>query len=180
MKAIRRSGICTLALYLLCSVTAGATPSTAQAPNKRVVEKLAQGKPLVREIGPGETHVYKVAAPRKHVITGTIQQQGVDVVVRVVNPRGVTVSTNDSPNGAEGPEPWSFEAKAAGTWRIEVSPWLKPSVRDSTKRGSTRSSALQSTRNARPNSTIKARACSLCGENSKSTDLRRLSVSQRR
>jgi enterochelin esterase-like enzyme len=83
---------------------------------------LEMGKPIEREIGKGETNIYKIVVRAKHVVSGVVDQHGVDVVVKVIDPCGMLIATIDSPNFTNGPEPWSFEAKRTGTWRLEVSP----------------------------------------------------------
>jgi enterochelin esterase family protein len=83
-------------------------------------EALALGKPIERELRPGETHVYEVVVPADRMVNGIVDQRGVDVLVRIVDPSGAIVRTIDSPNGMVGPEPWSIEG-TPGTWRIEVS-----------------------------------------------------------
>ena len=99
------------------------TPLEGLLPGQRTNEvTLELGKSLEREICKGETHIYEVVAPSNHVIRGVVEQRGVDVVVRIKDPHGAMIATIDSPNGTNGPEPWSFEAEAAGTWHIEVSP----------------------------------------------------------
>jgi enterochelin esterase family protein len=79
------------------------------------------GKPIEREIAKGETHVYEVVVPSDRVVNGVVDQRGVDVVVRIIDPKGAVVATVDSPN-PEGPEPWSMDGKTPGIWHIEVSP----------------------------------------------------------
>jgi enterochelin esterase-like enzyme len=86
-------------------------------------DTLVSGKPVGREIRPGETHAYEVVVPPGHLVNGVVDQQGVDVMVRLVDPRGATVATLDSPNGQVGPEPWTLDGKTPGVWRVEVSPF---------------------------------------------------------
>jgi hypothetical protein len=93
------------------------------------VVALEQGKPIEREILNGETHVYEVVVPEDRVVSGVVDQRGIDLVVRVIDPTGATVATVDSPNGTAGPEPWTLapRGKTAGTWRLEVSPLVATS-----------------------------------------------------
>jgi enterochelin esterase family protein len=87
------------------------------------VTPLEPNKPVERVLLAGETHAYDVLVPPDRVVTGTVDQRGVDVFVRIVDPSGKTIATLDSPNGPKGPEPWTIEPKPAGTWRIEVVPF---------------------------------------------------------
>jgi enterochelin esterase family protein len=92
--------------------------------------KLEQGKPIERALGRGETHAYSIDVPQGHVVSGVVEQRGVDLAVRVLDPTGAVVATVDSPNGTHGPEPWMAgkKGKAAGLWRIEVSPFAPDSA----------------------------------------------------
>jgi enterochelin esterase family protein len=91
--------------------------------------KLELGEPVERALGRGETHVFVVDVPNERVVSGVVEQRGIDVVVRVLDPTGAVVATIDSPNGPQGPEPWTAgkRNKAAGAWRIEVSPFAPDS-----------------------------------------------------
>jgi enterochelin esterase-like enzyme len=84
--------------------------------------RLESGKPVAREIHKGETHVYQVAVSRDRFVNGVVEQRGIDLLVRVIDPTGTTTATIDSPNGSFGPESWSLEGKRSGTWRLEISP----------------------------------------------------------
>ena len=53
---------------------------------------------------------------------GVVEQKGVDVVVRVLDPAGVVLAEIDSPNGSQGPEPIEVEAKTSGLHVVEVRP----------------------------------------------------------
>jgi enterochelin esterase family protein len=87
-------------------------------------DPLEMGKPIDREIGKGETHVYEVLVAQDRVVSGVVDQLGVDVMLRLIDPSGATVATIDGTNGAHGPEPWTLDGKKTpGTWRIEVSPF---------------------------------------------------------
>jgi enterochelin esterase family protein len=100
----------------------GCTEKTPPAAGPKA-ERLEVGKPIEREIGPGETHVYEVVVPPDRIASGVVDQRGVDVEVRVVDPTGATIATVDSPNGAAGPEPWTTtDKKVRGNFRLEVRP----------------------------------------------------------
>jgi enterochelin esterase-like enzyme len=116
----RLLGVALLAGALVQLVLSAAAPSPAEGAKG---ERLEAGKPIDREIRSGETHVYEVDVPAGRIVNGVIDQRGVDVTVRVVDPTGATIATLDSPNGVAGPEPWSLDGKAAGLWRLEVSPF---------------------------------------------------------
>src|SRR5689334_7129938 len=86
-------------------------------------DPLEVGKPSEREIRVGETHAYEIFVAPDRVVSGVVDQRGIDLMVRLIDPSGATIATIDSPNGKVGPEPWSIDGKTSGTWRIEVSPF---------------------------------------------------------
>ena len=87
---------------------------------------LQLGTPVERQLGPGQAHEFTVNLEENNLIQLVVEQQGVDVIVKVFSPSGKTIGEYDSPNGNEGPEHVSFVSAAAGSYRISVSlldPW---------------------------------------------------------
>jgi CubicO group peptidase (beta-lactamase class C family) len=84
---------------------------------------LTLGKPVEREIGPGEVHVYTMRLDPNAFVRAVVDQRGIDVIVRVVGPDGARVAEVDSPNGAWGPEPVRIETASGGVYRVEVRPF---------------------------------------------------------
>jgi glyoxylase-like metal-dependent hydrolase (beta-lactamase superfamily II)/tetratricopeptide (TPR) repeat protein len=62
-------------------------------------------------------------------LSGAVEQDGIDLVVRVKGPGGATLLEVDSPNGTQGPEPVLLVAPVAGTYFVELQP-LDPSARE--------------------------------------------------
>lgn len=85
------------------------------------VPLLEPGKPVERELKASETHAYKITLAAGQFLSAAAYQRGIDVVVRVFAPDGSRITEIDSPNGSQGDEPVALEARAAGTYRIEVS-----------------------------------------------------------
>jgi glyoxylase-like metal-dependent hydrolase (beta-lactamase superfamily II)/tetratricopeptide (TPR) repeat protein len=54
------------------------------------------------------------------LLTGAVEQDGIDLVVRVKGPGGATLLEVDRPNGTQGPEPILLVAPTAGTYFVEV------------------------------------------------------------
>jgi erythromycin esterase len=113
---------------MLLAVIAGvsARPAVAQQPASPTVvrgeaQRLEPGKPVERGLKAGETHRYTVALTNGQFLDAVVHQRGIDVVVRISGPDGAKLAEVDSPNGDQGDEPIELEAKAAGTYRIEVS-----------------------------------------------------------
>ncbi|MDT5293661.1 MAG: erythromycin esterase [Acidobacteriota bacterium] len=84
-------------------------------------QKLEINRPVERELKAEEVHAYEVTLEGGQFFRATVEQRGIDVVVRLFAPDGTKLAEVDSPNGREGPEPVALEAKAAGTYRVEVS-----------------------------------------------------------
>src|SRR5687767_14586140 len=81
---------------------------------------LQLGTPIERNISPGQTHGYQVVAEENTLVQVTVDQHGVDVVVRVH--LGTRVAEYDTPNGSEGPENVSFVTSSKKPYHIEVTP----------------------------------------------------------
>ena len=84
--------------------------------------ELQLGKPVEREIAPGQVHSYALRLDAGAFVRAVVDQRGVDLVVRVVGPDGAQLAEVDSPNGEWGPEPVKLETQAAGVYRLEVRP----------------------------------------------------------
>ncbi len=86
-------------------------------------QRLSHGKPVERVIAKGETHVYEIEVAPDRVVSGVVDQRGIDVEVRIFDPTGALRTKVDSPNGDLGPEPWSIDGQPPGRWRLEVIPY---------------------------------------------------------
>src|SRR5262245_750135 len=87
--------------------------------------RLELGRPLERMIGGGETQRYRIALNPGSYLRVAITQQGIDVVVTVLDPAGRKVARIDRPSGAYGLENVSVIAEAAGDYTIELRAALK-------------------------------------------------------
>lgn len=104
------------ALLLVFCLTYSPLTATAQSPT------LQLGVPVQRQLGPGHIHEFPINLEENNLIQLVVEQQGIDVIVKVSSPSGKLMGEYDSPNGSEGPEHVSFVAPSAGTYRISVSP----------------------------------------------------------
>lgn len=87
---------------------------------------LTAGAPIEKAIKAGESHRYRVTLAAGHVASGVVMQKGIDVEVVTYDPTGNKLDTVDSPNGDNGPEPFTVEATVAGSYDIEVRPFTTP------------------------------------------------------
>lgn len=84
--------------------------------------ELAYRQSVDRALAAGESHGYRVTVDSARFVFVSVEQQGIDVRVAVIGPRGDTVAAVDSPNGAYGLEPVTLVSRDAGDFRIVVRP----------------------------------------------------------
>src|SRR3954454_8639293 len=114
----RFRGVSFVLLLLATLVCAGATETpSASGPN------LTAGLTLERELKGGETHVYPVDLQAEQFLRVQVQEEGIDVEVRLLDPQGAVATGADSLS--IGP-PRSLEDLAVltdtpGQYRLEVS-----------------------------------------------------------
>ena len=82
--------------------------------------RLELGRPLERMIGGGEIQRYRIALSPGLYLRVAVTQQGVDVIVTVLDPAGRKIARVDRPYGAYGPENVSVVAEAAGDYTLEL------------------------------------------------------------
>ncbi len=102
-----------VSLLLLLAVSTAAAQQT---------QPITVGRTVDRTLARGETHVYEIALQANRFVHGRAVQDSVDLRLAVVGPQGDTLGRFDSPNGKEGPEPFLFTTKTAGTHKIIVAP----------------------------------------------------------
>lgn len=91
--------------------------SAAQAGDQPL---LVAGVPITRELSGGQLHSYQVTVAQGQCMEAIVQQNGIDVVVRVFAPDGKQISEFDSPNGTQGPELVMLVAEVTGAYRLAV------------------------------------------------------------
>ncbi len=111
---MRRSGIPLLSLFALTLIVSFANGQTSGP------QSLQPGTPVERTIGANESNNYTINLDEKQYVQFVVNQQGIDLIVRVYSPTGKSLGSFDSPNGTEGPENVSFVAMTNGAYRIEV------------------------------------------------------------
>jgi CHAT domain-containing protein/tetratricopeptide (TPR) repeat protein len=95
--------------------------ATAGNPQSEPI-RLELNKPIEREMRGGEKHSYKVHAEPGQFIRVVTLQEGIDVSVTLLDPRGKEIFTADSMNEQYGPESASIIAEGSGDFQFDVSP----------------------------------------------------------
>ena len=84
--------------------------------------ELTLGSEISSEIKAGEVHRYSVNLEAKTFFFGVVNQRGVDLEVKTLDPSGEEIQVFDSPNGLNGDEPFTISAKTAGAYQVLVQP----------------------------------------------------------
>ncbi len=115
----------------LPSVTRASFKVTAPGPTPTrnpVFQTLATGQTLEREFKGGETHVYPLKLKAGFFLDVEIQQQGINVAVRLIGPDGKKAGEANTSAGTKGPESLTLIAGTSGTYRLEVEPVEKDAL----------------------------------------------------
>lgn len=96
--------------------TLGQVPTFGQSDPR----PLTTATPIDVALKGGEQQAYRVAVTAGQVLEIVALQQGIDVVLVVIDPTGSTVAEVDSPNGVSGPEEASLITAHAGDYRIVI------------------------------------------------------------
>ena len=109
------------------SVTASSVlqpQQSATAPNTEAIV-LEVGKAIEREIKGGQTQTYQITLNAGQFASATVQQRGIDVVVRLFAPDGKLIDEVDSESRPHGQETLEVAAVTTGALRIEITPRYK-------------------------------------------------------
>jgi CHAT domain-containing protein len=112
-----------LALGLACGLALACgrpeRPADRQGSAVERTVRLAPGA-AGRQIAGGETHAYTFSLTAGRFADLVVDQRGIDVVVSLYGPGRHLLTTVDSPNEGQGPEPVPVVAEAAGDYRLEI------------------------------------------------------------
>ena len=96
-------------------------PPPAALPADAAIEPAALlDAPRTRVLEPGASHRYRLPLGRGASCEVVVTQDGVDVVVEVIDPTGARIASVDSPNGRHGDEPVELFAIAGGDYQLVV------------------------------------------------------------
>lgn len=125
----------TACLLLLC---AGALPLSLLLPSGSSPRLPASPAAPVRSFSPidlpdetdrslekGMGHVYQVELAAGEFLRGSVEQQGIDVVLTILGPGGSKLLRVDNPRGDQGRELFSVIARENGEYRLEISPYAE-------------------------------------------------------
>ncbi|HKX32080.1 MAG TPA: tetratricopeptide repeat protein [Blastocatellia bacterium] len=110
--------------------TPGAVSPTAQqvrdgdqgnssGPETRALE---EGRPIRRELAGGQQHNYQIGLNAGQCLKVTVEQNGIDVTVKLAEPDGKQTLEFDSESNLRGSEPVMVVAGVAGDYRLTVQP----------------------------------------------------------
>jgi CHAT domain-containing protein/Tfp pilus assembly protein PilF len=100
--------------------------SPAQATlNPSEVTTLELGKPIEREISGEQKQTYQLALTEGQYTNIIVEQRGIDVSVRLFGLDGKLIAEFDFESRNQGQEKVEVVAKAAGSYRLEITPVLK-------------------------------------------------------
>ena len=101
------------------SVQAAGSPQTKSASTQNP-SSLPVLKSKSTTLKGAEKHRYQIVIQANDYLNLVVDQQGIDVVVRLFQPDGKLVQEVDSPNGMFGPEPIYVILDRAGTYVLEI------------------------------------------------------------
>src|SRR5262245_34829175 len=101
------------------------TSSQDSVVDEKDVRTLERGNAVKRELSGGQRHSYRIRLSANQFMKAIIEQQGIDVVVRVSGPDGKQILDFDFERRPQGLEPVSLVAEATGVYQLIVQPVRK-------------------------------------------------------
>ena len=92
------------------------------------VRKLEPGKPQRRELAGGQRHTYRIKLAADQFLKAVIEQDGIDVVARLLRPDGKQIMEFDSESRLRGLETVEQMAEADGDYQMVVQPKQKAAL----------------------------------------------------
>ena len=118
---------------LLLLASSSSSLSQTISPNEACteVENLSPpnpGEALNRPIKPNQRHIFRLSLTAQQFVHVEVDQKGVDLVVRLLDPDRSLLNVRDNPNGKFGPETVSTLAQSAGTYYVDIcaNKWQRP------------------------------------------------------
>jgi CHAT domain-containing protein/Tfp pilus assembly protein PilF len=103
------------------------TANTERGPDQNLAEmvQLEPGKPLERQIAGGQKHAYQLQLTVGQYAKTTVEQRGVDVVLRLFGPDGKSIAEVDYESRTAGREVLELVSAESGNYKIEIEPRYK-------------------------------------------------------
>lgn len=111
-----------LILFLLSTVNTTLFSQSKESAGASVVQ-LELGKQVQKEMKADEIHKFRVHLKANQFLYGQVEQQGIDVIVKIFDPKGNKIDEIDSPTGDSGFENILLVSKHAGDYIIEILPF---------------------------------------------------------
>src|SRR5215470_5561503 len=96
-----------------------------EAGNEKGVRMPEPCQSIKRRLAVGQEHIYQIKLSVDQFLKVAVEQQGIDVIVRVVAPDGKRITEFDSESSLWGKELATLVAKAPGDYRLIVKPTQK-------------------------------------------------------
>lgn len=117
-----------LPLLLLVLLAAASSPSVSQTTTQSDSCAEPQDNPttispsevLTRDMKRNQRHVFRLSLMPRQYVHVVVDQRGIDVVVKLLDPNRVLLIERDNPNGKFGPEAVSTVAQSDGSYYVEV------------------------------------------------------------
>ncbi|MGD2151860.1 MAG: serine hydrolase domain-containing protein [Gemmatimonadales bacterium] len=114
LRSLLRAGpITAAALGIVCFSLASAQDEAA---------KLQLNSRIERELAPDQTHTFSIDVRSNRYMFASVEQLGIDVVVRILDPAGAVVDEVDA-SGERGTEFVTLFSDTSGEHRIEITPF---------------------------------------------------------
>src|SRR6266511_542885 len=97
----------------------------SKADDEKEARLLEPGKPHRRELAGGQRHVYRIRLAADQFLKAVIEQDGIDVVARLLGPDGEQIMEFDTEKRLRGMETVSQVAEAEGDYWLVVQPRQK-------------------------------------------------------
>jgi hypothetical protein len=123
IRSLRQRMMLALVPIIICLMFVGtcAQRGFGQTTGANQIEVLPPNQTIEREMTGAETHRYDVTLKTNEFFQVRVEQNGVDVALKLLDVDGKELATMDSPNGKEGPETLSFVTDKAGNFVLEIS-----------------------------------------------------------
>jgi len=101
------------------------TQEPSEAGKEKDIHDLEQGKPIRRELAGGQRHAYRIRLAADWFLKAVIEQDGIDVVARLLGPDGEQIMEFDSESRLRGRETVEQVVEAKGDYLLVVQPKRK-------------------------------------------------------